>query len=118
MRVKGEWMKRALSSMKPLNVPRKVSGLASQTGLMDLDQSSAKKHDEVNQLIREANRLEKEFRAYALPTAVDISKEGAETRGSPGAQMAQRLLRGKQLHVWIVEVCFVSSICPSEPSRL
>lgn len=57
--LEGAKMKEIMASLPPLNVPRKPIGLQSQTGMIDFDQMSHKKHDELNQLLRETARLQK-----------------------------------------------------------
>ncbi len=58
-RTEGEQMSRSIAAMKPLNVPKKPTGLKSMTGLADLDQCTHMRHDELNQLLRETQRLQK-----------------------------------------------------------
>lgn len=57
--IEADKMNRTLLSLPPLNVPKKSIGLTSRTGLVDLDQLSHKRHDELNHLLRETARLQK-----------------------------------------------------------
>lgn len=64
--LEGMKMKEIMDSLPPLNVPRKPVGLQSQTGLLDFDQISHKKHDELNHLLRETARLQKVYLFYFI----------------------------------------------------
>lgn len=52
-------MRRTMDSLPPLNVPKKPIGVATTTGLVDLDHYTHKQHGELNQMLREVGRLQK-----------------------------------------------------------